>query len=195
MAMAIKTFPKSSPHHRGNRKVLRRTLIMTLLAGLFLAAPMANALAGDSPISMAGPDGQGFHLEKMNMKIALHGSLSLTEMEMVFRNPKDRQVEGKFNCTLPTGATISRFAKEVGDKLMEGEVVERKKATRVYTEILHTMRDPALLEQDQGNVFKGARLPHSRPGDGAPAALLQSRDARDEVANGALTCPSRDCRR
>ena len=135
-------------------------LLLTILTPLtFLATGPTALLAGDSPISMAGPDGQGLHLEKMDMKIALHGSLSLTEMEMVFRNPKNRQVEGKFNCTLPTGATISRFAKEVNGKLMEGEVVERKKATRVYTQILHTMRDPALLEQDQGNVFKARVFP------------------------------------
>ncbi len=135
--------------------------VLNLLALSLLNAP-ATLLAGEedlAPISMAGPDGQGLHLEKMNMKIALHGSLSLTEMEMVFRNPKPRQVEGKFNCTLPTGATISRFAKEVNGKLMEGEVVERKKATRVYTQILHTKRDPALLEQDQGNVFKARVFP------------------------------------
>jgi tetratricopeptide (TPR) repeat protein len=108
---------------------------------------------------MAGPDGQGLIIEKLSISIAAHGPLSLTEMDIVFRNPQNRQIEGKFQATLPVGATISRFAKEVDGNLMEGEVVERKEATRIYTEILHTMRDPALLQQDQGNVFNARIFP------------------------------------
>ena len=46
-------------------------------------------------------------------------------------------------------AMPSRFAMQIGDVLMEGEVVNRSKAQRVYREILHQARDPALLEQSQ----------------------------------------------
>ena len=80
---------------------------------LLLYAGMPVVAGAGSPLSMKGPDGQGLDLRMMEMKVALHGPLSLTEMDMVFFNPRDRQVEGKFTCTLPTGATISRFAKEV----------------------------------------------------------------------------------
>ena len=44
---------------------------------------------------------------------------------------------------------LGRFAMQIGDKLMEGEVVNRSKAQSVYREILHQARDPALLEQSQ----------------------------------------------
>ncbi|HEX2208800.1 MAG TPA: VIT domain-containing protein, partial [Longimicrobium sp.] len=84
---------------------------------------------------------------------------SLTEMEIVFRNPHPRRMEGRFSAVLPEGATVSRFAKEVNGRLMEGEVVERLRANRVYAEILHQMRDPALLEQDQGNRFSARIFP------------------------------------
>src|SRR5213593_4834346 len=56
-------------------------------------------------------------------------------------------------------AAISRFAKEVNGTLMEGEVVERLRANQVYEQFLHQMRDPALLEQDQGNRFSARIFP------------------------------------
>ncbi len=113
----------------------------------------------ENPLSLADPNGQGLVFEALDVRVAAHGPLALAELEMVFRNPTDRTIEGRFASVLPTGATISRFAKEVGGQLMEGEVVERLKATKIYTEILHTMRDPALLETDQGNRFSARVFP------------------------------------
>lgn len=113
----------------------------------------------EAPLSLSDPDGQSLVLEKLDVKAAVQGMLSLTELELVFRNPLPRRMEGRFNCVLPNGATISRFAKEVNGVLMEGEVVERLRANQVYDQILHQMRDPALLEQDQGNRFSARIFP------------------------------------
>ena len=98
-------------------------------------------------------------LEELSARTAIQGMLSLTELDLRFRNPKSRRVEGRFSCTLPANAAISRFAKEVNGQLMEGEVVERLRANQVYEQFLHQMRDPALLEQDQGNRFSARIFP------------------------------------
>lgn len=138
---------------------MKRYSLAGLVAASLLLVGGLGAEELDAPISMADPNGQDLVLEDLDVRLAVHGPLALTELEMRFRNPQNRQVEGRFACNLPPGATVSRFAKEVGGKLMEGEVVERLKAKRVYTEILHTMRDPALLEQDQGNRFQARIFP------------------------------------
>jgi Flp pilus assembly protein TadD len=121
--------------------------------------PPTLSLPADAPISLSDPDGQELILEELSIRSAVHGMLSLTEMEMRFRNPQNKVAEGRFNCVLPVGATISRFAKEVNGALMEGEVVERLRANQIYDQILHQMRDPALLEQDQGNRFSARIFP------------------------------------
>jgi hypothetical protein len=108
---------------------------------------------------MSDPDGQDLILEDLSARTAIHGMLSLTELEFKFRNPQNRRIEGRFACTLPPNAAISRFAKEVNGQLMEGEVVERLRANQVYEQFLHQMRDPALLEQDQGNRFSARIFP------------------------------------
>jgi len=147
---------------------MQRRLFLGTLAGTLAASSLLNLRASRAeaavqqvpcPVSLTNPDGQAMVLEKYDLRIAVHGPLSLTEMEMVFRNPEQRQMEGRFLYTLPSGATISRFAKDVNGKLMEGEVVEKLRAQSIYTEILHTMRDPALLEMDQGNRFSARVFP------------------------------------
>ncbi|HEY0788645.1 MAG TPA: VIT and VWA domain-containing protein, partial [Thermoanaerobaculia bacterium] len=126
---------------------------------LFLLVPSAFAAEAAAPISLSDPDGQELLLEELSVRTAVHGMLALTEVEMRFRNPRDEVAEGRFSCVLPAGATISRFAKEVNGVLMEGEIVERMRANRIYDEILHQMRDPALLEQDLGNRFSARVFP------------------------------------
>jgi tetratricopeptide (TPR) repeat protein len=131
---------------------MRRFLLMSLL--------MASTVAAEGPHSMSDPDGQELLFEELSVRTAIHGMLSLTELEYRFRNPQDRRIDGRFSCTLPPNAAISRFAKEVNGQLMEGEVVERLRANQVYEQYLHvTMRDPALLEQDQGNRFSARIFP------------------------------------
>jgi tetratricopeptide (TPR) repeat protein len=160
---------------------LTAALTIAVVVGLFLAAAPqekpapdratrgftlapAPALRGNTapppaPITFADPDGQELILEDLSVRTAIHGMLSLTELELRFRNPQSRRIEGRFSCTLPPNAAISRFAKEVNGHLMEGEVVERLRANQVYEQFLHQMRDPALLEQDQGNRFSARIFP------------------------------------
>jgi Flp pilus assembly protein TadD len=135
---------------------MRRLAAAVVLA---LFASVRSIAAQTAPIALSDADGQELAIEEMNVRSAIEGVLSLTEMEIVFRNPHGRRMEGRFTATLPEGATVSRFAKEVDGRLMEGEVVERVRANRVYAEILHQMRDPALLEQDQGNRFSARVFP------------------------------------
>ncbi|HEX6084637.1 MAG TPA: VIT domain-containing protein [Thermoanaerobaculia bacterium] len=136
------------------------------------------------PITFADPDGQELILEELSVRTAIHGMLSLTEMELRFRNPQERRIEGRFTCTLPQNAAISRFAKDVNGHLMEGEVVERLRANQVYESYLHQMRDPALLEQDQGNRFSARIFPIEAK---APVHLVVSWTQLLPLQNGART--------
>ncbi|HYW10608.1 MAG TPA: VIT domain-containing protein, partial [Longimicrobium sp.] len=138
---------------------LRRPALLLALLAAMLAPPIAAQEPTPAPIALSDPDGQELVIEELSIRAAVQGVFSLTEMEIVFRNPHGRRMEGRFSAVLPEGATVSRFAKEVNGRLMEGEVVERLRANRVYAEILHQMRDPALLEQDQGNRFSARIFP------------------------------------
>ncbi len=183
---------------------LTAALLAASIAGLLLtASPQQKGVAPDgplvtrvplppkvpappavAPITFADADGQELILEELSVRTAIHGMLSLTELELRFRNPQPRRIEGRFTCTLPVNAAISRFAKEVNGQLMEGEVVERLRANQVYEQFLHQMRDPALLEQDQGNRFSARIFPIEA---NAPVRLLVSYTALLPMRGGART--------
>lgn len=124
---------------------------------------MQMVASSGAAVSLQNAEGQHLLFLRLHIDAALVGPFAYVQNEMVFQNPQNRRMEGRFSFTLPTTAAgtamPSRFAMEINGKLMEGEVVDRSKAQRVYREILHEARDPALLEQGQGNVFSARVFP------------------------------------
>jgi tetratricopeptide (TPR) repeat protein len=101
----------------------------------------------------------------MKARAVIEDPLAFTELHLVFHNPEPRQREGRFRIALPPGATVSRFAMKVGDRVMEGEVVERQAARRAYEDFLHRRQDPALMENEAGNEFSARIFPIPPNGD------------------------------
>ncbi len=112
-----------------------------------------------SPVSLTASDGTGLELVSMTASAVIEDPLAFTELRLVFRNPESRTREGRFRITLPSGATISRFAMRIGDRFQEGEVVEQQAARVAYEDFLHRRQDPALLEAEAGNEFSARVFP------------------------------------
>ena len=93
-------------------------------------------------------------LKSVHITATQHGDVVLNRVEHIFHNDADSQLEGTFRFPLPDGAIITGLAMEIDGKLMEGELVEREKARKTYESIVDAMRDPALLEWQQGQIFK-----------------------------------------
>ena len=106
-----------------------------------------------APFSLTAQDGTGLELVSLTSRAVVEDPLAFTELKMVFRNPQDRVIEGRFEVNLPTGAAISRFAMLIGDRWQEAEVVELQAARQAYEDFLHRRQDPALLEKNAGNTF------------------------------------------
>ncbi len=111
------------------------------------------------PLDLTASDGTGLVLEALSARVVLDGPLAFTELHLTFRNPEERQIEGRFRVGLPSGAILSRFAMRIGSSWQEGEVVERQAARRAYEDFLHRRQDPALLEHETGNEFSARVFP------------------------------------
>ncbi|MCC6558573.1 MAG: hypothetical protein IT372_37030, partial [Polyangiaceae bacterium] len=112
-----------------------------------------------APIQLTASDGTGLALVALSGRAVVEDPLAFTELKLVFKNPEDRVLEGTFSITLPSGASVSRFAMRIGERWQEGEVVERQEARRAYEDFLHRKQDPALLEQSAGNEFSARVFP------------------------------------
>ncbi|MFT5429779.1 MAG: hypothetical protein ACI9OJ_000451 [Myxococcota bacterium] len=104
--------------------------------------------------SLASGAGEAIELRRVAIRAAHRDDMVAMEVEHVFHNAADETVEGTFRFPLPAGAILTGLAMTIDGVLMEGEIVEREKAREIYERIVDEMRDPALLEWEQGRQLK-----------------------------------------
>ena len=64
------------------------------------------------------------------------------------------QLEGFYIFPIPKGAVINNFTMVINGKETKAELLDSDKARKIYEDIVRQMRDPALLEYSEQNIFK-----------------------------------------
>ena len=96
----------------------------------------------------------GVRLASHKVNVVIQDGLARTEVEETFENTTARVLEGRYVFPVPPDASVSRLALYVGAELVEGEIVERERAARIFRGIVEDTvrpRDPALLEWVKGS--------------------------------------------
>lgn len=114
---------------------------------------------GAAPAISLKSDGSELTLESIEAKVEIDGPLARTELHFTFHNPEARIREGKFSLVLPDDAAVSRLAMLVHGNWREARVVSREQGREVFDALLQRRIDPALLEQDAGNMFSARVFP------------------------------------
>lgn len=97
---------------------------------------------------------------KMNahlVDVEIHEGVAITKVEERFTNTSNVTVEATYRFLVPKEAEITRLALDVNGRIEEGEVLEKKRAARIFKQIVDDSvrpRDPALLEWERGSAFK-----------------------------------------
>ncbi|HEY3968336.1 MAG TPA: VIT domain-containing protein, partial [Planctomycetaceae bacterium] len=139
-----------------------------LMLVAFTGTGIANCVAADAPPERSAfgvgqllvTDPQSgtqvrLNLARHHVHVVLHPPVALVQIDQSFYNPYQFQQEGKFVFNLPDGASVSRFAMfTTRAQLIEGELIDRARAAGIYQSIVDRQRDPAILEQIGGNLFK-----------------------------------------
>ncbi|MBZ5711335.1 VIT domain-containing protein [Nannocystis pusilla] len=100
-------------------------------------------------VDRAGPAGAPalpLSIQRQTVKVALEDDIAETLVDQRFFNPSSTAVEGWYWFTVPEDAQLVSFALETNGQLVEGEIVERKKAAATYEAAVRRDNDPALLE-------------------------------------------------
>ncbi|MDA1161972.1 MAG: VIT domain-containing protein [Planctomycetota bacterium] len=102
------------------------------------------------------PSGQEMKLSlrKFHVDAHIEDGFARTTIDQTYFNHTHERQEGTFKFPLPPDASLSRLAMYVNGELMEGGMVERDHGRNVFEQIMHTKRDPALLEWVDGSTFK-----------------------------------------
>jgi hypothetical protein len=106
------------------------------------------------------------------VKIRVAGNVARTEIDEVFTNDTNDELEGIYRFPLPPGAQIERLALEVDGKLVEGEFIDKSRASAIWRGAIRNAtpnqpkpfeeivwvpgpwHDPALLEWQRGGRFE-----------------------------------------
>src|SRR4051812_7815534 len=86
--------------------------------------------------------------------ITIDDQVAVTTVEQAFRNHTDRQLEATYLFPVPKGASVNKFTMWVGDTETTGELLDAKKASQVYTDIVRRTQDPAILEYMGNNLMR-----------------------------------------
>lgn len=111
-------------------------------------------------------------LKEHAVKVRIAGNVARTEIDETFANDSDDELEGIYRFPLPPGAQIERLALEVDGELIEGEFVEKGRASAIWRGAIRSAApkapkpkeeivwvpgpwdDPALLEWKRGGRFE-----------------------------------------
>lgn len=128
---------------------------ISLIALLFLLSNLSFA-DGFIVIPKPYPLPDPFPLEVVYHKVdvKIDGQSAVTKIDQSFYNPSNFQLEGFYIFPIPKGAVINNFTMMINGKETKAELLDSDKARKIYEDIVRQMRDPALLEYSEQNIFK-----------------------------------------
>ena len=141
-----------------------RILFGMLILPVLLAGPALPAMADGIVIPHPPPDVPIVEAPYLTIKyhrvtVTIEDQVATTHVDQVFVNEGRHEVEGTYIFPLPEEAAISEFSMWVDGEKLEGQVLERDEARRIYEDIVRRRRDPALLEYVGRDAFQASIYP------------------------------------
>lgn len=162
----------------------------TVLRAALLLCPAVGAqtlLINESPLPRpvllrVAEATQPVRLARVTVDVLVAGRLAKTTVEMTFRNPNARQLEGELQFPLLDGQEISGFALDFDGKWRPAVAVDKGRGQEIFEDITRARVDPALLETTQGNNYKLRVYPI--PANGERKVSLTISERLQEKPNG-----------
>ena len=89
-----------------------------------------------------------------HVNVKIDGQVATTSVDQEFYNPNPSRLEGTYLFPIPKGAQIDKFTMDIGGRQVEAELLPADKARKIYEDIVRKLRDPALMEYADRDVFK-----------------------------------------
>ncbi len=119
-------------------------LCQLIFADGFIVIPRPHPLPNPFPLEVV------YH----NVDVKIDELSAITKIDQEFYNPTNFQLEGFYIFPVPKGAVINNFSMVINGKETKAELLDAEKARKIYEDIVRQMRDPALLEYSEQNIFK-----------------------------------------
>jgi Ca-activated chloride channel homolog len=151
-----------SNHSSWTRKMALGFLLVGALAGGREAVAQGLILPRPLPDVPRPP---ALTVKRQKISVRIESGAARTEVEQLFVNPISRVMEGTYLFPLPENAAISNFRMTIDREPVEGRVIDREEARRIYEDYVRRMVDPALLEYVGRNAFRARVFPIPAQGE------------------------------
>ena len=128
---------------------MRRFLLVLGLATYF-----AGPALGQAHLVPTDPKMAPLAMVAHHVNVSIDEQAAVTKVEQTFRNNSPQQLEATYIFPVPKGADVRRFSMWVGDREVQGELVEADKARSIYTDIVRRTLDPGLLEHIDNQLLR-----------------------------------------
>jgi hypothetical protein len=155
----------------------KRALIRLCL--LLLSLPIASGAfaQGASPslsARVAGVDSEAaarkLSIETLDVRVRIRGTIAETTITARFANPGRDNLEGDFTLAMPAGSVVTGYALDIGDRMIEGVLVDQRQGRIAYERLVRGRIDPGLAEVGRDNLFRTRVFPIP-PGGGRTIRL------------------------
>src|SRR5882757_1978325 len=92
-------------------------------------------------------------LTATDVDLAVSGPTARARVTQIFHNPTDGWVEAVYVYPLPQGGAVDTLKMVVGDRVIVGDVKDRKSAREVYEQAKSAGQKAGLTEQERPNIF------------------------------------------
>ena len=93
------------------------------------------------------------------VNVTIQDQVATTQVDQVFINHFHRDLEGTYIFPIPEEASISKFSMYTDGEEIQGQILDRDKARRIYEQIVRRQQDPAILEYVGRDMFKARVYP------------------------------------
>jgi Ca-activated chloride channel family protein len=88
-----------------------------------------------------------------DVDLVVSGPTARARVTQIFHNPTDGWVEAVYVYPLPEGGAVDTLKMVVGDRVIVGDVKDRKTAREVYEQAKSAEQKAGLIEQERPNIF------------------------------------------
>jgi Ca-activated chloride channel family protein len=127
--MMMKTLVSKSIAARQFQKGVARFVALLVAVGLGM-----TFCYGAGTLTPKGSFDQPIDIVSHHVDVVINNGFARTEVVQTFRNPNPMDLEGIYSFPIPDDASLAEMTIWAGEKVMDGEVLEKSRADEIYEE-------------------------------------------------------------
>lgn len=105
------------------------------------------------------PTSLNLEIKRLDISVSLNNAYAETHILVDFYNPSKKRLEGDFIMDMPHASIVTGYGLDIDGRLVEGVIVEKEAAKKIFEERIRQGIDPGLAEATRENAFKTRVFP------------------------------------